>query len=181
MRDESSVWQNNGSLVILRGSELPYKCVKTNNAAVRRVSVQLLSDEEIASLVLFLGPRLLFSFLWPLNRITIEAPLSQAILAKSEAHRNIGKWMAFIGFPLFAIAWMCMAIGAPWGEDRDAVFGFLALLLMAGLLVGGFGLLLVWQSRKYGLEAPKITKSYAWIKGVHKDYLSSLPVWPGEG
>jgi hypothetical protein len=46
------------------------------------------------------------------------------------------------------------------------------VLLLAGAIVGSVQARIVAPSR--------ITKEYVWLKGVHPDYLASLPPFPGE-
>lgn len=171
---ESGVWRSGEQLVMRRGAELPYMCVKTNTPASQRIMVRLRAQWN----PIFWG----LIYLLFAKRISVDIPLSQGVLDKNARRRHIYKWMTIggcVALPVvIGLGVLCFEVLKVSAHGPGPMI--LAFMCMGAILVGtGGGFLWSW-SRSFGVEAQRITKTHAWLSGISKEYLSALPEWPSK-
>ena len=163
-----SLYRKGNLLVMHRNAVLPERCVKSNQPADGYLRRNSLGFDPAAYLTLLLGLLgVVILVLIMQKKATIHVGLSAEWFRKRR--RTI------------AIAWAIVAAGV-------------AIALASGFLVANWrpdaalgialGMLLVLGGASYGsiaapLVVPKrISKDFIWLKGVHPDFLASLPLWP---
>lgn len=166
---EGEIYRDGKLLVMHKTAKLPYRCLKTNQAAdlwLRRKFVW--HAPWLYLLILF--PGLLFYILIALivqRRATIQIPLSR----EASWRRWRGIWTGW-GLVLGGIALIFAAIAFQDGRARDLPAWFLIgglLSIVVGAIVGVITSSIVSASR--------IEKEFVWIQGGHPDYLAQFPDW----
>ena len=163
------VWRDGNLLVLAQGASLPRRCVKSNLAASGPALKRRLSWHHPAIFISILAGLLIYVVLALVlsKKATVEIWLSDRW--KSIRRRRImTAWtVALLGVAMFVLGMAFMDGSASW-HAMMLVIGFLVAIAAAiyGLLV-------------HRMVAPKrISDSHVWIKGVHPDYLNSLPPVP---
>jgi len=166
--EKHGIWQQGSLLVMRKDAVLPDRCVKSNVVAERKLKRSLSWHHPaiflsiLISLCVYIILALILS-----KKAVIYIGLSDEWFAKRRRAIIIG-W----GSVLASIAMVIVGIAM---VDRNDAFG---ILIFAGFVVFLFGAI-------YGLVASrmvspsKIDDNYVWLKGVNKEYLAMLPVWPG--
>lgn len=166
--DEDGIWQQGSLLVMRKTAVLPPRCVKSNVPTDRTLKRSLSWHHPaiflsiLISLCIYIILALILS-----KKAVIHIGLSDVWFARRRRAIMIG-WGA-------VLASIAMVIGGAALIDQNGSFG---ILIIAGIFVFLFGAI-------YGLVASrmvsptKIDDTYVWLKGVNKEYLALLPVWPG--
>lgn len=166
--DQGGIWQQGSLLVMRKDAVLPDRCVKSNVPTTRKLKRSLnwhhpaIFLSILISICVYIILALILS-----KKAVIHIGLSDDWFAKRRRAMMIG-W----GSVLASIG---MFIGGAAMIDRNDAFGF---LIIASVFVFLFGAI-------YGLIAARmvaptrIDDTYVWLKGVNKEYLATLPVWPG--
>lgn len=164
------VWRQGTLLVMHKDSKLPDRCVKSNQAADGFTLRRRLSwHPEYFYLLVLVGVLIyVVVALCVQKSATIHIGLSHEWAARRR-WRILFAWLTAIG----GFAVMIYGIA---GAERDSPVAFLIpvgiLTFLAAIVAGLIGARLVVPTR--------ITDKYVWLKGVHPDYLETLPEWPGE-
>jgi hypothetical protein len=165
------VWRDGPCLVMHKRAELPDRCVKSNRPATRRV-LRALSWHHPAIYAALLGGPLIYVILALLLRekATIRVGLSDEWFA-----RRRRRGVAAVGIVLLAILPVLVMLASQ--KHGSGLASVLAIVNMSvGILVA-----VIYGDLATGLVSPaRITKEYVWLKGVHPDFLASLPPWPGK-
>ena len=168
-RPGHGVWRDGKRLVMSHDAQLPYVCIKTN----------LPADDWLRRKLYWHNP-----WIYLLVLVSIWIYVIVALVVRQKADIRIGLCHAQIVRRrwVIALAWMAVLLGIvlciggiansqPPGNSGWAV----ALLGLIVLLVGA-----VLGAVLARIVAPiRITKEYVWIKGVHPEFLASLPAFPG--
>jgi len=165
------VWSDGKRLVMHKKSELPYRCIKTNEPAdvlVRRKLYWHHPALYVAAIspVIYIILALLLQ-----KKAVVEVPVCYRIRQR----RRIALALAWLcGLGAFGMLVLGFALaGANAQQDYWLLVG------VGCFLAGLIGLVIALQVGN--LVAPtKIDEKYVWLKGVHPDYLAELPDWLDE-
>jgi len=150
-----------------KGSQLPARCVKSNQPTERRLKRSLYWHHPAIYLSILISILIYVILALILRKsATIYVGLSDAWFAKR--HR------AMIAGWLLVLAGMAMFVLGIGSVDRSHAFPWL-LLASPFVFLGGaiYGLLAARM-----VTPQRISDDYVWLKGVHPDFLADLPEWP---
>jgi GYF domain 2 len=160
----ASLWRAKKRVVTRYGTVFPDRCVKYNAPAGGYRLKRTLSWVHPAFLFLILCNVLvlLIAYLIFRKKIVVHIGLCEHHRAKRKLGIIIGWSSVALGIALitcsaFINSGWCLAIGI--------------LTLLTGVITGGL------MAR--ALVPTKIDKGYAWLAGVHRDFLANLPEWRG--
>ncbi len=164
---DTGLWRQGNVLVMRKGSQLPARCVKSNQPTDRRLKRNLYWHHPAIYLTILLHILIYVILALILRKTaTIYVGLSDEWFAKR--HRAM-----FIGWFL-VLASIGMFVAGVATVDRSETFPW---MLVASPLVflGGaiYGLLAARM-----IAAKRISDDYVWLKGVHPSFLADLPEWP---
>jgi hypothetical protein len=170
------VWREGKLLVMRKDALLPAMCVQTNQPTSERLPRQLHWHTPWLYLALLAG------------LIGIIVYVVVALFVRESANISIGlsrdrivrrRWMIFAAWmgSLLGIV-LCIGGGVTAsnhsaGDEAVAALWISGLVLCLGSMITGILMARI-------VTAAKITSRFAWIKGVHPDYLAALPTFPGE-
>lgn len=165
LRRGQGVWRDGSQLVMCKDAELPARCVKTNEPADRTLRRRL-------------------SWHNPLIYILVLSPLIYIIVAlivQKKADIKVG--LSPTGFRSrrwgIAIAWLSFFLGVVVtivGVANSGQGNGWGIAIIVGLVGGLIGIVVgIIKSRV--VTPTRITDSHVWLKGIHADYLASLPQW----
>ena len=168
--DQFLVWREGSLLVMDKDSQLPDRCVKSNQPA----------DGFTLKRELAWHPQYLYLFL-------LASPIIYIIIAvctQKKAKISIGltrEWGARRRWRIL-IAWIAaiggivvMVIGIAGANGNSPV----VWLVPAGI-IGCLGAIVYGIVGTRLVVPTRITDTHVWLKGVHPDYLATLAEWPGE-
>lgn len=162
-----SMWRTGSQLVTISETEFPDRCVKCNAPANGYRLKRILYWQHPAYYLLLLVNLLVLL-------IVVLAVRKKAILhvGLCEKHQAVRRQTIMIGW-IGALGGLALCFGAFVFHGGTAVlfvvtgiFVFLGFLIYAGL-------------RAPMVSPAKITKENVWLKGVHRDFLNTLPEWTG--
>jgi hypothetical protein len=166
------VWRDGKQLVMRQGSSLPYRCLKTNDAADDLLPRKLYWHHPALYLVLLFSPLIYVILAFLLRKkAEVELPVCRHIRQR-RVRALILAWAFGLGGIGLLIAGLFLADRQPGGEIA-------VLVAFGGLAVGLIGAVVALQFAGL-ISAAKINEKYVWIKGAHAEYLAQLPDWPGE-
>lgn len=170
LEEQCSAYADGQQLVVPMGGELPLRCVCCNAPAARTIRRQFHWYPAWVNLLIIPGLVLaLIVMLIVMRRMTLQVPLC-------EEHRRRRRWHM-----LGCVAW---AVGSLWS---------LGMLGSQGGLAGAWGigmglaavvsfLVAIWagQALSLILRPRRITREQGRFSGASKEFLGSLPRWPGQ-
>ena len=169
--DQAEIWRDGKLLVMRKGAELPYRCIKTNGPAdVWQKRTLIWSPWWVVVLILFNQLIGLLAYLLVRKRAKIRIGLCEA----RRAARVKAIWAAWL-LPFLGVGLMGAGVVAV-NNDPNTPLVFLMLVGLLMLLAG----LIITLTLPGGVKAQRISETHIWIKGVHPDYLASFPEFPGE-
>ena len=161
------LWRKGNILVMHKGSQLPLRCVKSNQPTDRRLKRSLYWHHPAIYLSILISIWIYIILALILRKsATVYVGLCDEWFAKRHRAMFIGWFLVLAGIGLFVagIATVDRSDAFPW-------------MLVAGPLVflGGviYGLLAARM-----VAAVRISDDYVWLKGVHPSFLADLPEWP---
>jgi hypothetical protein len=166
MGSEGRLWRQGKLLVMERDAALPDRCVKSNEPCEGRLK-RLLRWHHPAIYLVILANILIYAIVASLvsHRATIHIGLSDEWQRRRRRNIAIGWLTALVGIGL-----MCSL-----GFADETALPFLLIsgivLVFGGLLFGMYGSRMV--------SPKKIDRTHIWLRGVHPDFLASLPEWHG--
>jgi len=165
--DSQGLWRKGNILVMWKGSQLPARCVKSNQPTDRRLKRSLYWHHPAIYLSILISIWIYIILALVLRKsATIYIGLSDEWFAKRHRAMFIGWLLVLAGITMFVLG-----VGS---VDRSHTFPWM-LLASPFVFVGGaiYGLLAA------RMVAPqRISNDYVWLKGVHPDFLADLPEWP---
>jgi hypothetical protein len=161
------LWRQGNVLVMHKAAPLPDICLKSNLPATRRLKRTMYWHHPAIFLTILLSVLIYIILVLCLRKkAVIHIPLTDEWFARRRMRILVAWCIAAVG----AVAFVAGVMVADH-NDLGVLFILLGVVLVvAGALVGSIGGRLVYPSR--------ITDEYAWIKGVNREYLDRLPVWP---
>lgn len=166
--DKDGIWRQGNLLVMRKTAVLPDRCVKSNVPTDRKLKRNLnwhhpaIFLSILISLCVYIILALILS-----KKATIHIGLSDEWFAKRSRAIMIG-WGSVVASIVMIGAGIALV-------DQNDAFGILIAVGVLVFLVGAI----------YGLIAARmvaptrIDDQFVWLKGVHQEYLKTLPVWPG--
>jgi hypothetical protein len=168
-RPSHGVWRDGNLLVMTKGAQLPYVCVKTNQPAELWLRRKLYWHPFWIYLLILLS---LWIYIIVALIIREKADIQVGLCQEQLARRRwaiAGGWLG----SLFGLVLLIAGIANSQANEFAWLFGILGLLVFLGAIITG-----VIVSR---IVAPtRITKRFVWLKGVNLSYLGALPAFPGE-
>lgn len=167
MRRGQGVWRDGNQLVMCKDAELPARCVKTNEPTDRTLRRQLSWHNPLFYGVLFLlGPLIYIIF---------------ALIVQKKADIQVGlspdgfrsrSWGIAIGWLSFLLGTVMFIVGVANSNPNNEWW-----IVVVAALVGGLIGVIVGVVKSRVVAPAKITDDHVWLKGVHPDYLATLPLW----
>lgn len=164
---DPGLWRRGNVLVMRKGSQLPARCVKSNQPTSRWLKRRLYWHHPAIYLTILLHILIYVILALILRKTaTIYVGLSDEWFAKRHRAMFIGWFLVLAGVGLFIAS---LATG-----NRSDAFPWL-LVASPLVFVGGaiYGLLAARM-----VAAERISDEYVWLKGVHPSFLADLPEWP---
>jgi hypothetical protein len=160
----AEVWRDGDLMVMHQDARLPDLCPLTGNRAAVREAASFVHAgmSHWAGLLGGIPGRLLIY--WISRKVTIELPLSEAIVDS----RRYSVWGVIFGLPI-AFGLFLAAYFLPPQRELLMIGGVAVVLLAAGLANAGVKDLRVEQT--FG--------PYVWFSGADPSYLDQLPKWKG--
>lgn len=169
--DQAEIWRDGKLLVMRKGAELPYRCIKTNAPA----DVWLKRDLSWAPL-------------WVLVMLALSLPIGLVcyLIVGKRAKIRIGlcEQRRAARIRAICVAWGLVLLGVGLlfyglASANGVPASPLWWLVPAGGLTIGAGVI-VGMSLPGVIVTRRISENHIWLKGVHPDYLASFPEFPGE-
>jgi cell division protein FtsW (lipid II flippase) len=162
------VWRSGSQLVMHRLAVLPNRCLKSNEPTEHLLKRKLRWQPSWVYILLLLN-------------IIIYAIVSAIVSQSADIVIGLNDYWYRKRRQRMAIAWsgiLLCVIGFIVGVSSiDRGEPWAPLVIIASLLaVVGFAIYGLLACRL--ITAAKIDQQLIWIKGVHPDYLASLPEWP---
>jgi hypothetical protein len=169
--ESAGLWREGPLLVMHKNASLPARCVKSNVPTPRTLKRKLTWHHPAVYIALLFN-LLVYILLAVIlsKRATIYIGLSDEWFAKRRRAILIG-W----GLVLASIGMFAGGIAMIDGNENVGVILILSafLLFFIGAIYGLIAARMVTPTR--------ITDDYIWLKGVHRDFLASLPDLPHQG
>ena len=164
---DPGLWRKGNILVMHKGSQLPLRCVKSNQPTDRRLKRSLYWHHPAIYLSILISIWIYIILALILRKsATVYVGLSDEWFARRHRAMLIGWLLVLAGVGLF--------VAGVATVDRSDAFPW---MLVAGPLVflGGaiYGLLAARM-----VAAERVSDEYVWLKGVHPSFLADLPEWP---
>jgi hypothetical protein len=160
-----NMWRMNKQLVTISEAPFPDRCVKCNAPANGYRLKRALSWHH-PGFYFFLLCNLLIYAIVALS-VRKKALLHIGLCEQHRAKRKQTILISVIG------TLAGVAMGFAGGAFDSGWLIFLGFLMFFGFLI--YGLL-----KAQVVSAAKITKENVWLKGVHQDFMTGLPEWPGK-
>ena len=163
----AGLWRQGNVLVMHKMAPLPDICLKSNQPATRRLKRTMYWHHPAIYIALLISPLIYIILALCLQKnATIHIGLTDEWYARRRTRMLIA-WSTLL------IGAISLGIGLAFGEQSQIIalactLGFI-FLPMAGLIYGLFACRLISPER--------ITDQYAFIKGVHPDFLNRLEPW----
>ena len=155
------IWRDKSILIMHKNATLPYRCIKTNKAASKKVKLKLFWDNPL--LLFWLLVNILVYAIVALclrRKAIVYVPVSEEAISKRKK-----KIFSIWGFVIAGVALIIIGVN----------------LLNVTLIVVGSSLLIITIILPY-LILPlvvvhKIEDDYVWLKGFCEEYLKEFPDW----
>ncbi len=164
---DGGLWQSGKLLIMRKDAQLPNRCVKSNQPTTRRLKRSLIWHHPAVYLAL-LANLIIYAILALClqKKATIRIGLSDDWFWKRRRAIIIGWGSVLLSIGLFILAAANL--------DQSDWAGWLMLGSVFLFLFGTiYGLV---ASRM--VVATRIDDAYVWLKGVNREFLAELPVWP---
>jgi predicted RNA-binding Zn-ribbon protein involved in translation (DUF1610 family) len=168
-RPGHGIWREGNRMVLSKGAQLPFVCVKTNVPADDWLRRKLYWHRSWIYLLVLIS---LWLYVIVALIVRRKADIQVGLCRAQVVRRRwviAGAWLSVVGGIILCI----FGIANSRPNNSSWAFAVLGLVVvLAGALYGAI------QSRI--VAAVRITEDYAWIKGVNPEFLASLPPFPGE-
>lgn len=170
-RRGQGVWRDGSQLVMCKDADLPARCVKTNVPTDRMLRRQLYWHNPLLYLMIFFPGLCIYVIVALIVRKSadIEVGLSP------EGFRS-RRWGIAIGWLSFLLGGVLFFVGVVNSDSNGNTANNWWIAIIAGLLGGLIGII-VGVVKSAVVSPTKITDSHVWLRGVHPDYLATLPQW----
>jgi hypothetical protein len=164
------LWRKGDTLVMHKMAQLPPICVKSNQYAKQWLKRNLQWHNPWVALTLLISPLIyIIVALIVTKRATIHIGLTEEWFARRRTRMLIGWGIGLLALALFTSGiWVA---GQPNGDGLGMIAILLSIiLLIVAVAYGQYACRLVYPQR--------IDDSYVWLKGVNREFLDRLPMWP---
>ena len=165
MRRGQGVWRDGSQLVMCKDAGLPARCVKTNEPTDRTLRRQL-SWHNPFIYILVLSP-----LIYIIVALIVQKRADIKVGLSPEGFRS-RRWGIAIGWLSFFLGTVMIIVGVA-NSDPNNGWGIAIIVGLVGGLIG----IIVGIVKSRVVSPTKITDSHVWLKGVHADYLATLPQW----
>ncbi len=165
MRRGQGVWRDGSQLVMCKDAGLPARCVKTNEPTDRTLRRQL-SWHNPFIYILVLSP-----LIYIIVALIVQKRADIKVGLSPEGFRS-RRWGIAIGWLSFFLGTVMIIVGVANSEPNNG-WGIAIIVGLVGGLIG----IIVGIVKSRVVSPTKITDSHVWLKGVHADYLATLPQW----
>ena len=157
------------------GARFPATCVKSNEPTDNRVQANFSWCPPWVIVLLFVCNLLVYAVVAAImtRKVRLEYGLQQQLVKKRYIHIAIGLGTCLLGVLFLALGGM--AVGGAEGADPGVVGPVLLLMALVMLPVGL--LYSMYMGRAVAPVYIDKNKEHVWLKGVHPDFLASLPLW----
>jgi len=174
--NQIGAWRDGRLLVMHKQARLPDRCVKSNapTSPDQRWRHKFTWCHPAVLFTVLINFLVLFvAYLIFRKQATIEVGIMPSFLDRRRRAMTIG-WLLMAGGIVGLIAGIVVvtdmnADTSQWGVPAMLVS---AIVILLGAGWAGFGSRIV--------TCQKMNKHYVWLRGVHPDYLETLPDWSGE-
>ncbi len=178
------VWRH-GKLLVIRNQnpQFPPRCVKTNEPCSGPPTRFKLTCVENGTMWALMFGAIGHSIAMASQgkKLLVVLPLSAAWQARRRRFAMIGWGLLLGGIGSFVLAVVGYVAAMASGISEDSVI-WLMFFILGGPLAAIAGIIWMAIFQQPPVKAHEITDGLAWIKGVHPDFLASLPEWPwGDG
>jgi hypothetical protein len=166
----AGLWRHGDLLVMHKLAPLPDICVKSNQAATRRIlcSLYWLDPTEYEFL-------LRSSFISTMKTANIYLPLTEEWYRKRQRRLFFAYCASLFGIAVFL--GLAVMLDPPHPAGTKLYVGpFFIGLLIIGLFIAAGALIYWWLSGEM-VRPARMTDQYIWLKGVHPDFLNRLEAW----
>jgi hypothetical protein len=166
--EAAGLWRQGPLLVMHKNAALPQRCVKSNVPTARTLKRSLTWHHPAVYIAL------LFNLLVYIILAIVLSKRATIYIGLSDPWFSRRRWAILIGWGS-VLASIGMFIGGIVLLDRnEGAGGFLVLGAFVVFLAGAiYGLIAARM-----VSPTRITDEYVWLKGVHRDFLATLPEWP---
>jgi hypothetical protein len=173
----NGLWADREHLVAAAGARFPNVCVKTNEPTDNRVQTNFSWCPPWVIVLLFVCNLLIYIIVAAImtRKIRLEYSLQPRLLKKRYIHIAIGVGILLSSFLFFVLAGV--ALGSAEGGE-PSIAGLVFMIIGCIALPAGA----IYASVVGRAMAPVYidsNKQHAWLKGVHPDFLATLPLWDG--
>ncbi len=178
------LWRH-GKLLVMRNQNprFPPRCVKTNEPCSGPPTRFKLAWVENGTMWALMFGAIGHSVAMASQgkKLSVDLPLSDTWLARKRRSTMIGWGLLLGGIGSFVLAVVCYVVALLSGASEGSVL-WLMFFILGGPLAAIAGIIWMAIFQQPPVKAHEITDGLAWIKGVHPDFLASLPEWPwGDG
>jgi MFS family permease len=164
----AGVWREGQLLVMHKMAQLPNVCLRTGEAADRRVTRKLQWHHPAIVLLVFAGVLIyLIVALVTMKKATIEIPISNRWMRGRNTRLAIAIGIGLIGVALFIAGFV--------GETNQLLSHEVFMTFLIGGIVVGVGGLIAAVIVAPIISVSKITDTHVYLKGVHQKVLSRFP------
>jgi hypothetical protein len=169
-RPGHGVWRQGNQLVMTKDAQLPYVCIKTNRPAETWLRRNLYWHNPWIYLLILLSIWIyIIVALIVRKRADIQVPLCRERIVRRR-WTIAGAWLLILSGVLLMIA----GFGNAQPDNLGAMVGVAGTLVLLTGAIAGVALARI-------VTPARITQDYVWLKGVHPEYLASLPPFEGAG
>jgi hypothetical protein len=164
------LWRQGDTLVMHKMAHLPPICVKSNQFATQWLKRNLQWHNPWIALTLLISPLIyIIVALIVTKKATIHIGLTEEWFARRRTRMLITTVLALGAIGLFALG---IALTNQPGVEAGGALTILSsvVLLIVALAYGQYACRLIYPQR--------MDDSYIWLKGVSREFLDRLPVWP---
>ena len=158
-----TIWRDKSTLVMIKETPLPDRCVKCNEPAAETLKRKLTWHHPALYLTLFINILVYLVVVLVMRKTaTVNIGLCENHLAARR--RNLA-----ITWGLGGLSLLCFLLGGVTESLTFLLLGF--VLLLATAIFGTIVLRVVVPTR--------IDNHFVWLKGINPDYLREFPQWQG--
>ena len=164
----AGLWRQGNLLVMHKSAPIPDVCWLSNQPSRRRLKRTLHWHQPAIYIILLISPLIyIIVALIMQQKATIQLPLSEEWYARRRTRMLIAWAISLLLGPAMFVGGLLIG---------DAMKEAAVVLVMGGVLTSLAGLIYGLVSCRL-ITPNRITSEYAWVKGVHPEYLNRLEPW----
>ncbi len=171
MAGGDGAWCDGTLLVMRKNAALPYRCIKSNAPANGWLARTTYWHHPAVYLLVFLGPVYLFIAPFFQHEAKFQIALSQQWFNRRFSWIMASCLLALGGVAMFFAGYFGISVSKEQVVEAW-LMGLSPFPILAAIIMG--------MSLSQLVTPAKISRDHVWLRGVHRDYLATLPQWPGE-